>query len=472
MRILVILVFGVSAALLATPHFYLAPLVPLGVLGFFLLLRQPEFGYHAIVFLIPFGAYRKLGGLNLPWLIAGALVLILALRLLLRVGPPLRLASNLWLPLALLGLVSIASAYFSPFPETAHENVFLLLAAALFVLFGLAFIDRRGFEEILPRVLIWSITLGSLLAVSGFFFHIDLFAPPSGTEGDIVRGKGGSLDANNMSLMILFVLPLLVHRLLWQGRPGGRLLTVGLILINLTALLTTYSRSGLLVAGWTVLLLVVENRQRIDLRRGLFGLLGLLILPLLVLPLMPESFWSRHASLGEWEDTSLQRRTSYLSAAWDAFREHPVLGVGPGTFRKFYAETEQARAHERTDKSLERYAHNTYLEFLVGTGVLGLVLFLSLLLRAWRNFTLARAEFRERGAEKLASLAGHYRVSLLSILTFLVVFSEPYHKYLLVALPLSQVALWLAERKIPDAGTEVVRGVAAGPPLPAGAHVV
>ncbi|MBK5226150.1 MAG: O-antigen ligase family protein [Thermoleophilia bacterium] len=74
-------------------------------------------------------------------------------------------------------------------------------------------------------------------------------------------------------------------------------------------------------------------------------------------------------------------------AAWRIWKEHPVLGVGPGQFRKVYSNYSE---NITPDEHLE--THNIFLEALANTGVVGLAAMLFLLASAiWYQFRLVRS---------------------------------------------------------------------------------
>ena len=95
----------------------------------------------------------------------------------------------------------------------------------------------------------------------------------------------------------------------------------------------------------------------------------------------------------------------------------------------------------------QRYAHNTYLEFLIGSGILGFLLFLIILMITIRNFLKSRKNFLLQGRQDMVSLVSSYQLSFVSLIIYLLIFSDMYHKYLFVSLALSQVALNLSQGK-------------------------
>ena len=167
---------------------------------------------------------------------------------------------------------------------------------------------------------------------------------------------------------------------------------------------------------------------------------------------VPASFWDRQLSLLSWEDGSLNRRGSYLDVGSDAIAQNPLLGSGPGTFKDIYATSEVSRRFTRREADRARRAHNTYLEVLTGTGLLGFVLFIALNIRVLRNYLSAERAFITNGDSELANLAASWRIGFITLMLFLLTFSELYHKYMLLSLAMSQGAIFFAQREA-DSGT-------------------
>lgn len=71
--------------------------------------------------------------------------------------------------------------------------------------------------------------------------------------------------------------------------------------------------------------------------------------------------------------TQLSGNRFYVwKSAWNAFRAHPVVGIGPGTFEYWWS-------RDGLNAEFLRDAHNLYLEALAETGVVGLSLLLAAL---------------------------------------------------------------------------------------------
>ena len=272
-----------------------------------------------------------------------------------------------------------------------------------------------------------------------FFTSITLFNHQQ-LDGAFSRNLGGALDANNLSLMVIACLPLVVHRLIYATTGLKKLFYLAILTNSVLAVGTSYSRGGMLVFLLASFLVLLEFRQTYQARRLGFLLLALTIGFSAFVVMMPETFWQRQSSLTDWSDSSLQRRTAYLYVARDAFMQNPLFGTGPDTFYQIFADTNFARLDKSTGRPLGRYAHNTYVEVLVGTGVIGLTLFLFVIILALNKFSRMRNMYLLNNQPRLAHLLGGYRLMLINVMIYLVIFSEAQHKFMLLGLVLSQLA--------------------------------
>ncbi|MEW5773294.1 MAG: O-antigen ligase family protein [Thermodesulfobacteriota bacterium] len=454
-------VLAVLAALaaglaLATPTPWLGLAPGLALAMAMLLARRPGWAFLAFVFVIPFGSFRTLSPemeyLRIHWLLAGGLLLYAFFRHLPQKTFPHQIRSGLWIPVLIYLAANAVATSLSPYPETTLKELSLLCAGFSFVALAMYFIDAGALRSGLPNAVIWSNTLSSLLAMAGYFLSIPLFAMKT-YEGGFKRGLGGAPDPNNMALMINFTMPFLAAWLFRGRSPKQRVLAVGLMIVNCLGLVTTFSRGGTLVLALTGLLVLFEHRRRFNSRlMGLF-LAGGMAAAAVTLALVPPEFWERQASLvTDEDDQSLGRRASYLAVAKDSFLEKPFLGWGTGAFRDIYEGSEIAQRFAREGRSNRRHAHNTYAEVLVGAGLLGLALFLGILRRALRSLGRGIAGLRAAGDQATADAVATLRTSFLSLLLYMLIFSDIYHKYLLIALGAAEAARRIGERAAAEAG--------------------
>lgn len=77
-------------------------------------------------------------------------------------------------------------------------------------------------------------------------------------------------------------------------------------------------------------------------------------------------------------DESLHERYDYYRSAWEAFLQHPIIGVGFGGWPAFYGFSIKNNIHP----------HNIFLELLAETGGVGLLLFIFLGVACIRHLKL------------------------------------------------------------------------------------
>lgn len=446
MRAAALLVVLASVAILMSPYFYLAPLPALGLLCFFVLYWKPSIGFYLIIFLIPFVAFRKVGPVKLDWLVSIVLLSIFVFRIVADKKLPDAAKSNLWPLIALYLVASLVSTLFADFPDTARSDMLKLVAGYVLVFIGMASLSFASFRYHIPNMVIWSVGLSCILAVMDELFGLKLFSEEH-LSGELTRSIGGSGDPNNFSVMILFTLPLVVHRIFFPTNKIERPLMLLFIPIMLIAIVSAFSRSGFLALLLCTFLLLHHYRHHIRPRTMGFFLFAALVGGIFTGTTVPSTFWERQFSLLSWEDGSLNRRASYLTVGKEAFLEHPIIGSGPGTFLDVYGASEVSLAHSRREADRKRRAHNTYLEILVGTGLIGFTLFMALNLRAFMNFRRAETVYESRGDPEMANLVASQRIGFVTLMLFLLTYSELYHKHMLLSLVLSQGAIYFTFAK-------------------------
>ncbi len=439
---IIVLVMLPTIGLFLTPYykfsFFVAPLLLLSVI--FLSKRQEiNIFFYIIIFLIPFGAYRKIGPLNIPWLLAIVVLGQVFFDVLMRQRGLSELKAKIWYYLLPLLFVNLISTGLSPFKETALDAMKNWVAAYFFIGLMLLLITRRGVFKDLPAWIIASVSLGSTLAVMGVYLNI-------GAEWFTVeeRGTGGAPDPNNMCLMIIFTIPIILHYLI-NVKLIKIKIKIGmalLLLINFMAIFSTNSRGGMLVAALVMLLMFINHAK--GLRARYMGIvIPVFLLALLALPIiMPQKALDRLLTVSAInQDKSLQRRESYLYVGMRGYMERPVIGYGPFTFQHIFARSREAMRFQREDKTLLRQAHNTYMEILVGSGTLGMVLFLGVITQAQINLFKAKKLLREIKMIEYSQLIMSFQLSFFGLLLYLFIFSDPYHKFLLIMLSLSELTL-------------------------------
>ncbi|MEE8574988.1 MAG: O-antigen ligase family protein [Thermodesulfobacteriota bacterium] len=438
-----LLILSFSVVLLATPYAKFAVLPAVLVLVLMFIGHYPAFGYYVILFLIPFGAYRGLTGaykfLTISKFIGIWLVVLVTFHFILSKAGRIKIGSKLWAPLLMFFGAAVVSTLLSEYPETSYDNMRQLFTAYIFFFLTMVLITDKAVRKTLPAVLIWSIGLSSFLSVFGYLFNVSLFTVNIDTQA-IKRATGASVDPNLFSAMVIFGLPFMVHRFLYPKSFLEKIIMLPVIGASITAIILTFSRGGGLVLFIILGIIFFENIHRLRPKHLGFYLLMLVVIICAGLFVIPASYWERQGSVTNTADRSIGRRLSYIIVGWDAFKDNPVLGTGPGTYMENYAKSNFSAGYAMGGTQ-RRFAHNSYLEVLIGVGGLGLILFLSAMVIAFRNYLTARKTFRERGEVELASLIGSYMTAFLAFSLYFLILSTLYHKFFWTAIALSQAVL-------------------------------
>jgi len=429
-----------GAGLIMTTGYYPLALIPgIGAAAILVFFSRPSWFYWAVLFLIPFGQYR----FKMDWVIMVGLFCILCLHTLVDKRRFFIRRLSLFPGLAFFFTHFILAGVLSTYPQVVGINIFHFFFSLLFYFYTIYFVKERWhFSQMLPVIIVASVSICSLLAVLGYFFNISYFA--ENINGGFKRGIGTSRDPNTLALLIIFALPMVSHMIFKVQATWQKLLLTGLLLVQLLAMVTTYSRSGLLVTMIILAFIGFKRLKKIKVKQ--LGLIFsfLLVFIIALASMIPESYWERPKSLfSKNRDHSIGRRFSYLVAGWESVKKHPVLGTGPGTFPEIYSASPYAVEFSKKDQSTKRFAHNSYIEIVVGTGVVGLVLLVIVLLRAWANYLSARKRAQKQGDTDLLDLIETYMMSYAGLLIYLLTISNPYHKLLMVSLAASEIAVLL-----------------------------
>ena len=140
--------------------------------------------------------------------------------------------------------------------------------------------------------------------------------------------------------------------------------------------IATYSRGGFLGAGALVLVYILRSKRKFQ------ALIGATVVAVVVLSVLPQSFWDRmstiHASEDKLEDDSARSRLHFWRMAVAMADDHPLLGIGYNAYTRVY---------DRYDILNGQYGHNRavhsmWFGVLAELGYVGLALYVALLVLA------------------------------------------------------------------------------------------
>jgi O-antigen ligase len=263
------------------------------------------------------------------------------------------------------------------------------------------------------RVVLAGLVAGPVLSVAvGFAYGGlgDTSAPvttATAVEGRLVGGVG---DPNFLAAGIVAAIVLAaVARSHVRAARWPLAATIGVLVVGLMA---TQSRGGALAAAvaWIAALAVMRGRRR-----------GILVGGLLAVALAGAYVAANPAALDRLTSAGDEGngRTELWTVAWRVARDHPLVGVGLDNFRVYapeYVRRPGGLRYVELIADRPHVVHDTYLEALVETGVVGLGLLLAVLGVGVRETWSAARRFERRGEPELAELSKGVVVALLALL--------------------------------------------------------
>jgi putative inorganic carbon (HCO3(-)) transporter len=355
----------------------------------------------------------QIGGVTITRLVAPiALVVVLAAAVkreyAIRAAPPLAWAIG-------YALWALASGLWS---GDKGGTIYLLSSLAIALVFMAAFASmlttRAELERILTALAILSFVLGVLSILA--FIGRPLLGFGVLQEG---RSQGGTGDPSFFAATQLIALPLILVLAANTDRLWYRNALYAVALANLGSVLTTNSRGGTIQLALVMILLLALPARTIfrsvgQKRLALTGLtVGLTIFFVhYSADLLPrlETIWSRS------QDQTGSGRLAIWPAAWDAFYENPVTGIGYGVFINQSVD----RILDSPESQITGFnvhpeeVHNVFLGTATELGVVGLALFLGLLASTARMLRRAARRAREQGAYFVGGVADALFVGLLA----------------------------------------------------------
>lgn len=355
----------------------------------------------------------------------------------------------------LLGVVVIRFLIFNERPVSWMKNSFILVAYLVFLVIAVITAGQLNpaLEELLDVVqnlVIASIVLyfiqnsGSLksaiwaVIVAGVIMaSISVFQRLTGTYGNEYWGFGGweysgyvgrprlsgpyaTPNPYAQVLVLIFILALdrLWHeKSLWLKSLAGYASVVCAL-----ALIFTDSRGGFANLVFTLIVFFLFNRPNLTV------LLTVFLIGLMIFQFMPANYTDRILTLTELnpfqlnsqqlQDESFRGRASENLAAWRMFLDHPVFGVGLNNYSYYYQS--YSREIGLDNRREARDPASLYLQLMADQGLVGIVVFISLLFfvfanlrRAYKGFKLiAKTDEMYMSMALFAALAGYMFMAL------------------------------------------------------------
>lgn len=253
------------------------------------------------------------------------------------------------------------------------------------------------------------------------FMHV-----PLALYGILHQGVGiGSFlgDENDFCLAINVVLPYAFWYLLVTPSWTEKFVLSASIIVFLSAITSSMSRGGFLG------LLALGGFYWLRSSRKLLGIVMVVALVGLLWIIAPSSYWDemRTIETSQEESDTGYARLYLWRMAWEMFLHNPILGVGPknyGYMNQFY------EIDYEKGKGVHFWgavSHSLYFTILPEEGLVGVILFLLIVVHAWKDRAQIRRSYRlrDRKAESsdLEQLTNMYYLGITmdaSLITYLV----------------------------------------------------
>jgi len=270
-------------------------------------------------------------------------------------------------PISALFLLAVFSAAFSLHPRTSFRA--LMLFANYLIVFYL-FIHTIRTRLQLRQTVYVIIGVAIFLSVFGFvkLLGVNPFSwwdYPELNQGN-VRMTSTFGNPNHLAGYMEMTFFLMLGFLM-TGYKGGQLfLLTYLSLVMLAALMLSVSRGSWfgLLTGMTLMMLNLLTSRHFKHKKSLM-ILTVVASALIFIVLNSTPVVERIRTIVDQEEMTLDARMTAWEGVIDMIEDHPLLGVGPGTFAIIFTQYQPPGL-----SSYFNMAHNDYLHFISETGLL------------------------------------------------------------------------------------------------------
>ncbi|MCK4785496.1 MAG: O-antigen ligase family protein [Desulfobacteraceae bacterium] len=331
------------------------------------------------------------GGLGLPFLVLAFMIVTEYSGLAYQYLPPLK---NLLLPLGvLLFLYTFMKCKPSDLLKTMQAKLFLFFIFLTLLAFTHGYVKTYAIEAVKTQIgyfiLLWNMfflinttkrfnviaMLFVLLHCYLVIFNIDKYFDV--TRSGHFNASPFNSDGNDHAWSLLVAFPLALYLFFMSKNKLWKILWLLSVLMLVFGILGTQSRGAMLSLAACVgyYLFFVSTRKAVS-----FIVIGLLVMGAVLV--LPGHFMNRMGTISEYEeDSSAQGRISAWNAAYRMALDHPVLGVGAGSFNSAYG-----RVYRKPDDPVRWIStHSVYFRILGEYGFLGVIIFFAIIFQNWKN---------------------------------------------------------------------------------------
>ena len=346
------------------------------------------------------------------------------------------------------GLVGFTSLLYAPNQQAVTESLANYVKDALIALVVVALLKKPyQFKHVTYTLLLIGIFIGAISVhqylTNNFTstyggFAVAEYMQIVGETNDF-RLSGPVGDPNFFAQVMIPLALLGVERLMHEKRLFWKLIAGLSAALSALTVVFTFSRGATVALALAILMFFWIYKLKPA------QLIAIAVLGVAMLAFIPPTYYERVLSIkdvlptanGEInirQDRAIQGRASENLTAWVMLMDRPLLGVGLNNFSYLYQD--YSKSLGLAPSARNRSPHNLYLEVAAETGVVGLVVFLTMVALAIRSILRARSRFIEAGQEDYANLATGFAIAFAGYL-FAALFvhaAYPRYFYLLIGI--------------------------------------
>ncbi|MDH5648414.1 MAG: O-antigen ligase family protein [Gammaproteobacteria bacterium] len=243
------------------------------------------------------------------------------------------------------------------------------------------------------RKFVWGMLLaGQFIVFYGIYVAVNNLGT---TVGGAAAGAYGMYENHNdYSYVIILILPFLY--MFWKNSEPGlkKMILLFFLGSSIAGMLFSLSRGGALALVFEIFLIQLyfykQNRKKLPLI--MMALLGLMVL---------SYQWAKRAEHSTESYTAEQAESSRIElwkAGKNMFKAHPFLGVGSRKFGEYAKEY-----YDLSYDQLGKNAHNTYIQILATTGLIGFFAFMGFAWKLIKDLRIDRDTVKDKTLECIRS---------------------------------------------------------------------
>lgn len=305
----------------------------------------------------------------------------------------------------------VASLTWATTPSDGFDGLYMWVPPM--ILFAMVLTAVRTEQHV--RWLTYAFVAGAVVSVVIGLVVNGLQSADSAIDSATQQGgrlQGGAGDPNVLATGVVPAIAL-AAALIVATRAATVRIALGLAIVVLGAgLAATESRGGLIAMVIALIAAVAVAKGR----RGAIIVLAMVTFGGAAAWFVnTPSGWDRITSF----DGGGNGRSDLWNVGWDMAKDHPLAGVGLGNYQDRAVEyVRRPREIQFVDIIAEKphVVHNTYLQLMAETGVIGLLLFLAVAGAALAASLRAARQYDARGDDGMATLARALFVAIVAVL--------------------------------------------------------